>query len=306
VSGAEGQAPLVLLHLEDNSADALLVRRQLERELPGILVRAVSAESEFQRTLAEERIHVVLSDLSLPGYHGLTALRYARTHYPLIPFIIYSSNDDPKVVRSALRYGASDYLFKSELQDLPRAIAGAASRRDGDVRGLERRLESRARAFELSAELLRERDFSRALRRVLEVAVSLLKADKGNVLLFEEAKNQLRLADSIGFPQDFLDRYGSLPANSPTACGRAFQRRERVVVEDIHRDPDFSKLGSQTESYGFAAVQSTPLRGRDGRLFGILSTHTERPGRPPEEGLRTLDLYIQEAERVFQLLGSPK
>jgi len=303
MSGPAERSPLALLHLEDDSADAILVRRQLERELPGILVRWVATETDFKRALAHEEIQVILSDLSLPRYNGLAALHYARARYPRIPFVIFSSNDDPKIVRSVLRHGASDYLFKNELRDLPKAIADAAARRDGNGRAMDL-LESRAKVLELSAELLRERDFTRALRRVLEVAVSLLKADKGNVLLFEEGQNMLRLADSIGFPQEFLDRYGWLPADSPSACGRAFQRRERVVVEDIHRDPDFLKFGSATQSFGFAAVQSTPLRGRNGRLIGILSTHYERPGRPPEEGLRTLDLYIQEAEQVFHLLES--
>lgn len=293
--------PMTVLHLEDSSDDALLVRRRLGRDLPEVLVRWVETESEFKLALARDHVQVVLSDLSLPRYNGLAALDYARAHYPLIPFIIFSSSEDPKTVRAALRSGAADYLFKAELQDLARAIAQAAAVRDGDAREMER-LESRAKVFELSAELLREKNFSRALRMVLEVAVSLLKADKGNVLLFEESANELRLATSIGFPQEFVDRFGSLPSDSSTACGRAFQRRQRVVVEDIRRDPDFLKLGSQCDSYGFAAVQSTPLRGRSGRLFGILSTHYERPYRPPEEDLRTLDLYIQEAQRVFELL----
>jgi DNA-binding NarL/FixJ family response regulator len=294
---------MTVLHLEDSSSDALLVRRRLEGDLPGTQIRWVETESEFRRALAQEEIHVVLSDLSLPGFNGLVALDYSRAHYPLIPFIILSSNEDPKPVRAALRSGASDYVFKGELHDLARVILHAAGMRNGDARGMIR-LESRATVFELSAELLRETDFSRALHKVLEVAVRLLKADKGNVLLFEEAQNELRLATSIGFPQEFLDRFGSLPSDSSTACGRAFQRRERVVVEDIDRDPDFLKLGPQTRSYGFAAVQSTPLRGRNGRLFGILSTHYERPRRPSEEDLETLDLYIQEAARVFEILDS--
>lgn len=293
------RSPLTILHLEDSSDDALLVRRHLGRELPGVLVRWVETESEFKRALAHEQIQVVLSDLTLPQYDGISALQYLRTHYPLIPFIIFSSREEPKILRAALRSGASDYLFKDELKDLAGRIARAAASRDSS-RDL---LESRAKVFELSADLLRERDFTRALRKVLEVAVSLLKADKGNVLLFEESQNELRLADSINFPKEFIERYASLSADSSTACGRAFQDRQRVVVEDIQLDPGFEKLGSQFQSY-FMAVQSTPLRGRNGRLFGILSTHHERPYRPPAEDLRTLDLYIQEAERVFEQLES--
>jgi DNA-binding NarL/FixJ family response regulator len=301
VTEPEKRPPMTVLHLDDNTADALLVRRQLGRDLPGTLIRWVATEPDFKQALAREEIQVVVSDLTMPRYNGLTALTYVQAHYPLVPVIIFSSFDDPKTVRTALRSGASDYLFKTELADLAAAIAQAARHRNGDGRALEG-LEIRAKAFELSAQLLRERDFSRALRKVLEASVALLKADKGALQLFEEGANELRLATSIGFPQEFVDRFGSLPSDSSTACGRAFQRRERVVVEDIRRDPDFLRLGSQCDSYGFEAVQSTPLRGRNGKPFGILSTHYERARRPSEEDLRTLDLYIQEAERVFDLL----
>jgi hypothetical protein len=39
-------------------------------------------------------------------------------------------------------------------------------------------------------------------------------------------------------------------------------------------------------------------------MLGILSTHYDRPYSPPAEDLQALDLYIQEAERVFDHLGS--
>jgi len=94
---------MTVLHLEDSSSDALLVHRQLKRDFPDVLVRRVATESEFRRALAGEEIQVVLSDLSLPGYDGLAALQYSRAHYPLIPVIVLSSNEDPKTVRAALR-----------------------------------------------------------------------------------------------------------------------------------------------------------------------------------------------------------
>jgi CheY-like chemotaxis protein len=300
----DGPIPLTVLHLEDSPEDALLVRRRLVRDLPGILLRRVETETEFKQALAAEEIHVVVSDLSLPGYHGLTALAYARLHYPRIPVIILTSNQDSTSIRSALRSGAMDYVFKEELGDISRAVRRAAALRDGHG-GNGNGLERRANVFELGAQMLRETDFDRALQKVLEVAVTLLKADKGNVLLFEEAHQELKLANSIGFSREFHERFATLPSDSPTACGRAFQSRERVVVEDIFLDPDFSKLGGEkTRQLGFAAVQSTPLRGRNGRLFAILSTHYDRPRRPSDEDLGALDLFIQEAERVFARLDA--
>jgi CheY-like chemotaxis protein len=297
--------PMTILHLEDNSSDAFLVQRRLTRDLPGVQVRWVATESAFKQALAEKAIQVILSDLSMPRFDGFAALEYSRTNHPLIPFIVLSANEDAKVVRTVLRSGASDFLFKSELQDLARSIAQVIGKTD-DEAGTREGLASRARVLELSAQLLREKDFTRALRKVLEVAVAVLKADRGNVLLFEEAENLLRNAISIGFPREFMDRYPTIQPDAPTACARAFRGRERVVVEDIHRDPEFGKLGGEVcQSFGFSAVQATPLRGRNGRMLGILSTHYDRPYRPPEEDLQTLDVYIHEAERVFGLLEAP-
>jgi CheY-like chemotaxis protein len=302
---AADQRPFTILHLEDSSSDALLVRRRLRIDLPEVPVLWAATESEFKRALAEKGVQVILSDLSMPFFDGLAALDFARTNYPLIPFIILSGNEDAKTVRAALRSGASDYLFKTELDDLARSILQVAGNRADEVGGMER-LASRARVLELSAQLLREKDFTRALRKVLEVAVAVLGADRGNVLLFEEAENLLRNAIAIGFPQEFMERYPTIQTDAPTACARAFRGQERVVVEDIHRDPDFAKLGGTVcESFGFTAVQATPLRGRNGRMLGILSTHYDRPYSPPAEDLQTLDLYIQEAERVLGLLGTP-
>lgn len=297
--------PTTILHLEDDSSDALLVRRRLRVDLPGIQVRWVATESDFKQALAEKAIQLIVSDLSMPLFDGLAALEYSRANYPLIPFIVLSANEDAKTVRAALRSGASDYLFKAELEELAHSIMQAAGRTDGEARDVER-LASRARVLELSAQLLREKDFTHALRKVLEVAVAVLKADKGNVLLFEEAENLLRNAISIGFPQDFMDRFPTIQPDAPTACARAFRGQERVVVEDIHRDPDFSKLGGAVvENFGFSAVQATPLHGRNGRMLGILSTHYDHPYRPPAEDLQTLDLFIHEAEQVFELLEAP-
>jgi DNA-binding NarL/FixJ family response regulator len=302
---APERRPITLLHLEDSSSDALLVRRRLRLDLPGISVLSVATELDFKRALAQKGIHVIVSDLSMPLFDGLAALEFSRQNYPLVPFIVLSANEDAKTVRAALRSGASDYLFKTELEDLARSIISVTGSQDDDLGGMER-LASRARVLELSAQLLREKDFTHALRKVLEVAVALVKADRGNVLIFEEAENLLRNAISIGFPQEFMDRYPTIQTNAPTACARAFRGQERVVVENIHRDPDFSKLGDTVcESFGFTAVQATPLRGRNGRMLGILSTHYDRPYSPPAEDLQTLDLYIHEAEQVFNLLGAP-
>src|SRR5262249_29590697 len=50
----------------------------------------------------------------------------------------------------------------------------------------------------------------------------------------------------------------------------------------------------EARAASYRAVQSTPIRGRDGAPLGILSTHFRMPHRPAEKELEVLDLYVRQ------------
>ncbi len=70
---------------------------------------------------------------------------------------------------------------------------------------------------------------------------------------------------------------------------------ERIIVEDVEKDPDFAPMLHIMRNAGCRAVQSTPLIGRGGQPLGMISTHFRRPHRPDAQTERRLDLYMRQA-----------
>lgn len=154
------------------------------------------------------------------------------------------------------------------------------------------------RLHELVARLLVCLDLRTALGEVLDAAIALMGADMGNIQLLNPQKNALEIVVHRGFGQDFLDHFNevSTDVNVGTACGRVMRSSQRVIIEDVHADPEFAPhLPIAQSAGGFRAVQSTPLIGRNGELFGVLSTHYRDPHLPEEHNLRILDLYARQA-----------
>jgi signal transduction histidine kinase/ActR/RegA family two-component response regulator/PAS domain-containing protein len=164
---------------------------------------------------------------------------------------------------------------------------------------LESELAELKRLHNLSMRLLEQDDLAPMLHEVLQASMELLGADKGNIQIYDESERTLRIVTQIGFDQGFLDLFKSVPAGF-SACGASLERRARVIVEDAFADSRFADLAPIYAAHGFIALQSTPLFGSDGKLFGMLSTHFRQSHRPSERELQLLDLYAQQAERVIE------
>lgn len=56
---------------------------------------------------------LLLMDLHMPGTTGLSGLAYVCGHYPALPVMMVSANDDPAVIRRAIDDGAAGFIPKS-------------------------------------------------------------------------------------------------------------------------------------------------------------------------------------------------
>ena len=81
---------LRILHLEDSPSDAELVRRSLERGGFACEIQLVDTRETYTAALAAGAFDLVLSDYSMPGFDGLTALGILRRSDPVRPFILVS------------------------------------------------------------------------------------------------------------------------------------------------------------------------------------------------------------------------
>jgi PAS domain S-box-containing protein len=114
-----------ILHLEDNSHDAELVRSILFEEWPGCQVDTVAGESGFRAALKSRPYDVIISDFTLVQFDGASALQLARQLAPDVPFIYVSGTIGEERAIEAVHAGAADYVIKDRMQRLTTAIRRA-------------------------------------------------------------------------------------------------------------------------------------------------------------------------------------
>jgi two-component system cell cycle sensor histidine kinase/response regulator CckA len=132
--------PLHILHLEDELNDAALVQSALEGEGVACSITRVQNQEEFLAALRNGGIDLVLSDYSLPGFDGLSALEIAHAEQPQLPVIMVSGTLGEELAIDALKKGATDYVLKERLGRLASAVRRAMQ--EVEERAERRRLEA--------------------------------------------------------------------------------------------------------------------------------------------------------------------
>lgn len=119
------EAPIRILHLEDNDSDSQLIQLWLKKENINYDYLFADNEEDFRDILTNQEIDIILSDYHLPGYSGSEAMLLAKTYYPHIPFVFVSGTMGEEVAIESLLNGATDYVLKNRLVRLAPAVRRA-------------------------------------------------------------------------------------------------------------------------------------------------------------------------------------
>ena len=117
--------------------------------------------------------------------------------------------------------------------------------------------------------------FTSGMLKLLDDAIVGDGAAKGNVQIFNPLVNGLQIVTQRGFDVQFLQQFEIVQADEPSACGRAFRLRRRVMIPDITLDRSYQPYLTVASLNGYRAVQSTPILKSDGSVIGVFSTHFE-------------------------------
>ena len=143
-----------VLQIEDSQLDAELVLSELDADAIEYDVQLVDEERAYLAALEEFQPHIVLSDLSMPGFSGQRALDILRERDQDLPFIFVSATLGEEAAIEALRNGATDYILKQNPARLASAVRRAL--REAEAQRVRRRAETeliRAQRFESLAML---------------------------------------------------------------------------------------------------------------------------------------------------------
>ncbi|HWC61200.1 MAG TPA: response regulator [Verrucomicrobiae bacterium] len=109
---------LRVLHLEDNSLDAELIKMELERTKIPCSITQVWTQADFEAALQKGGIDIFLSDSQLPSFETMKALTRTREVCPDVPFVFVSGATSPVRKANAFFRGATDFIEKNELPRL--------------------------------------------------------------------------------------------------------------------------------------------------------------------------------------------
>ena len=101
-----------VLHIEDDPADAELVKAKLTRSGLACQITKVTKKDQFETALRVGVPDIIIADYRLPMYDGMSALGLANNFYPDVPFIFVSGVMGEETAIEALNHGATDYILK--------------------------------------------------------------------------------------------------------------------------------------------------------------------------------------------------
>ena len=131
------QRELRVLLIEDSEPDAELTIRRLKAAGFNCSYRCVVNERDMRKELKACRPDLILSDFSIPGFNGMSALAIARVEAAGVPFIFLSGTIGEERAIEALKCGAIDYVLKTNPMRLvpavERALAEAELRRTSQI-----------------------------------------------------------------------------------------------------------------------------------------------------------------------------
>ncbi len=249
-----------ILHLEDSSIDAALVRAHLPEGELGCEITLAAGGAEYRAALRAGGFDIILADYQLPDFDGLAALELARDLAPEVPFIFVSGTLGEEAAVEAMRRGAADYVLKQRLARLPVAVSRALA--EARMRMEERHMRAAIAEGEERYRLIVEsaRDYA-IFTTDLDGRVTSWNSGAARILGFREEEILGRPAELIFTPED---RARGLPAaemRDALAGGGAEDDR-------WHLRADGSRF--------WAAGALMPLRGTGGEVRGFLKILRDR------------------------------
>jgi two-component system response regulator YesN len=108
--------------------DERIIREGLARKIPwGRYELALAGQAadgaEGLQAIREQDIHIVITDIKMPGIDGLELIRRSREIKPEVRFIVLSGYDEFELAQAAMQYGVRHYLLKpTKMQEIDRIL----------------------------------------------------------------------------------------------------------------------------------------------------------------------------------------
>jgi two-component system, OmpR family, phosphate regulon sensor histidine kinase PhoR len=224
---------------------------------------------------------VILSE-TIEQKNGLETAEEIINKYPALPVMLFVHNDDPDILKKAMRMGIRDYLcLPLRSEDILRSVETnlvksqqsrdwvlLESRRTTDR--LRRRVDELETLARLGQTITASLDSDGVLSAIVEAAVELTGAEEGSLLMLDASSGELYMRAAKNFQEDFVQTF-RLPIQD-TLAGSVLRSGQPVVLDES--TPQKIKT-----SYLVHALIYVPLKVKDSVIgvLGVDNRHSRLP-----------------------------
>ncbi len=266
---------LHILHLEDDPNDAALVRSTLEAEGIACATTCVENREDFMAALQRGGIDLVLSDCTLPGFDGISALKIMHAKWPSIPLIIVSGTLGEERAIDSLKNGATDYVLKDHLGRLAAAVRRAMQE-----------VEERAGTRRTQEALQETQQRLKIIFHQSPLGIALVRAD-GRPILTNAALQKM-----LGYTGEELNRMAFQEFTHPDDCARDINHYSLLiqgVLKDYQLEKRYIRKDGQVVWTRISASVARDAEGRAHFAIKMVEDITER---------RNLEAKFIEAQKM--------
>ncbi|MCR8636490.1 response regulator [Paenibacillus radicis (ex Xue et al. 2023)] len=101
-----------ILIVDDETVIREGIQRTLHNRFPQYRIHHAANAEQAISLLHEHRIHIVLTDILMPGMTGLELMNVSRHRHPHLKWVVISAYSEFAYAQEAVRLGAKDYLLK--------------------------------------------------------------------------------------------------------------------------------------------------------------------------------------------------
>jgi signal transduction histidine kinase/DNA-binding response OmpR family regulator len=274
-------------------------------EIDGYRVNTFTESEEAARSIRKGGYDLVISDIKMPGLSGLDLLKTARETDSHLEVILMTGYASLQSAKDAVDQGAFSYLTKPlEFKELKLAVARSLEKRQIALEKesllaelkkmntvLEQKLSEIDALYSAGTILATTIDLTEALSQILSLAIDVIGAKIGSVMILHPEKQELYIGAACGLSRDIIQNTRLKLGSS--ISGYVAESGEPLIIEDIEKDQMFSRINRQ--HYESKSLISVPLKYK-GNVLGVINLNNKMTGTTfTEDDLKLLTTFGAQA-----------
>lgn len=248
---------------------------------------------------------IILTEILIPKYKGIEALKEVKHLFPNLPVIVVTDKQSERMASTALDNGAEDYLLKNTLclKRLPRVIKFALDKKkfiDSETRYKEKLIKTN-RFYNFISQInhliIKAKEKEHLVQEACNIAIRYGHFQMAWIGLADKDSGLIKPYCWAGNEQGYLsDITIKISNDSPESLGptaSALRKGSPITCNDIENDPMFKPWREEALKRGFYSSIGLPIM-TDNEVFGIFNLYSDEAFFFDENEIKSLEEVVSD------------